>query len=128
MEDETIGKHLVVEFYGCDAEAINNMDIVEEAMFIAANKSGATILRRAFHKFEPYGITGVLVLAESHCTCHTYPEIQYVAADLFTCGSHTNPLEGIKHLEIAFKAKHYHTRDLDRGNKTLANLYMGVKD
>ena len=81
-----LGIHVIVELFNCNKVLINNSKKIEEVMLNAAAISNATIIEHIFHKFSPHGISGVIIIAESHFTIHTWPEHGYVAVDIFTCG------------------------------------------
>ena len=83
---EGLGTHVIAELFSCNEFHINNTKKVEEVMLAAAKLSRATVIKHFFHKFSPYGVSGVVVIAESHFTIHTWPEYGYVAVDIFTCG------------------------------------------
>ncbi|HNU92343.1 MAG TPA: adenosylmethionine decarboxylase [Spirochaetota bacterium] len=83
---EGLGTHLIAELFDCNELHLNDVKKVEEVMMAAAELSSATIIKPFFHKFSPYGISGVIVIAESHFTIHTWPEYGYAAVDVFTCG------------------------------------------
>ena len=83
---KTLGRHLIAEYYGCDTNILNDMDIVRDAMLAAADVVGATVMGESFHKFTPQGVSGTVVIAESHLSIHTWPECGYTAMDIFTCG------------------------------------------
>jgi S-adenosylmethionine decarboxylase len=80
------GTHLLVECRGCTPAVLNDPAVLESALRAAAVAIGARVLSAAFHAFSPHGVTGVLLLAESHLSIHTWPEHGYAAVDLFTCG------------------------------------------
>lgn len=82
----TEGIHLLVEYWGCDVAILNNVEAVEAGMQRAAEAAGAEIVASVIRPFTPQGVTGVLVLEESHLSIHTWPESGYAAVDLFTCG------------------------------------------
>ncbi len=86
---EALGRQILVEFYDCDSDKINDVGYVEAAFLEATRKSKATIISHNFHKFSPHGISGVVVIAESHVTIHSWPEYNYAAVDIFTCGDTT---------------------------------------
>lgn len=86
-----LGKHLLVELHGCDPEALKSIDLIREAMVSAAREANATIVGVSFHEFSPFGVSGVVVIAESHLTIHTWPEYRYAAVDIFTCGDTLKP-------------------------------------
>jgi len=95
---EGLGTHVIAELFNCNELHINDLKKVEEVMMAAAELSSATIIKPFFHKFSPYGISGVIVIAESHFTIHTWPEYGYAAVDIFTCGdlNHQAALDHIK--------------------------------
>ena len=88
---KALGRQIVVEYYGCNPVALNDVALIRRTMRDAAEASGATIVQEAFHLFNPHGVSGVVVIAESHLTIHTWPEYGYAAVDLFTCGDDVNP-------------------------------------
>ncbi|MFK8057263.1 MAG: adenosylmethionine decarboxylase [Saprospiraceae bacterium] len=81
-----LGTQFALEITGCTAEALATVAGVEKTMRLAAEAIGATVLSGHFHQFEPHGVSGVLVISESHFAIHTWPELGYAAIDLFTCG------------------------------------------
>ena len=83
----SLGKHVILECYECDLEALNSPELLEMIFLEAADKSGATVMGTTFKKFDPQGVSGVVIIAESHFTVHTWPEYKYAAIDMFTCGS-----------------------------------------
>jgi S-adenosylmethionine decarboxylase proenzyme len=86
-----LGKHLLLELKGCNKELLNDISFLREALLAAAVEAGATILGESFHQFNPQGVSGVVIIAESHICIHTWPEYGYAAADIFTCGSSVQP-------------------------------------
>ena len=86
-----LGRHLLVELHECNREALNNLDLIREVMVKAAVDCGAVVLGESFHRFSPQGVSGVVVIAESHLSVHTWPEYGYAAADIFTCGVSVDP-------------------------------------
>ncbi len=85
-EYEFKGKHFVASYLDCDPDALGNVDRLIQAMDAAVNASGATILAKEYHVFDPNGLTIVYLLSESHASLHTYPEFGACFVDLFTCG------------------------------------------
>jgi S-adenosylmethionine decarboxylase len=81
-----LGKQLVLELYECPLEIIDNQLIVEQALLATAAAIQATVVDIVFHKFSPQGVSGVVVIMESHIAIHTWPEHGYAAVDIFTCG------------------------------------------
>jgi S-adenosylmethionine decarboxylase len=85
-EEPSLGSHLLVELYGCRGEFLEREDYVGGAMREAAVESKATVVAQSFHEFKPYGVSGAVIIQESHYTIHTWPEHGYAAVDLFYCG------------------------------------------
>lgn len=112
---KSLGHHILVELYGCDPHILNSIEAIESEMKNAAIKSGATIVDTSFHMFSPYGVSGVVVIAESHLAVHTWPEYGYAAVDLFTCGDDVNPWTAYRYLEKIFKAQYASTVEIKRG-------------
>src|ERR1700712_51388 len=105
---KTIGKHLLCEMSGCNAVAIANLDAVKHALYAAAEAANATSLNGYFHQFSPTGVSGILCLAESHISIHTWPETGYAAVDIFTCGDKAMPHNAIEYLAGALEAEQHH--------------------
>ncbi len=88
---DIVGKHCILELYECDQTRLNDEAFIRTTVTIAAKVAGARLLNLMTHKFEPQGVTGLALLAESHISIHTWPESFYAAVDVFTCGDHTMP-------------------------------------
>jgi len=86
-----LGRHCILDVYDSNPDHLNNEDFIKEAIQKAVTRSGATLLQLISHKFEPQGVTALALLSESHISVHTWPELNYAAIDVFTCGQHTNP-------------------------------------
>ena len=112
---KALGRHLLVEYFDCDEVILNDVSRIEEAMTEAADRSGATIVKSVFHFFNPHGVSGVVVIAESHVAIHTWPEYGFAAADIFTCGDKVVPETAIEFLQNALKAASYHCEEIPRG-------------
>lgn len=111
----TLGRHILVEIYGCDSDILNNRESIENAMVDAALKSGAEIREVAFHKFNPIGVSGAVIISESHLTIHTWPELGYAAVDVFTCGDKINPWDACNYLTESLKAGNMTASEVKRG-------------
>ena len=111
-----LGKQIMVELYGCNSEKLNNQSFISESMTEAAIKAKATIVQKYFHEFSPYGISGTIVIAESHINIHTWPEHHYAAIDIFTCGDDLKPEEAAEYLKSAFEAVEMETKNYTRGS------------
>ncbi|MGC8604605.1 MAG: adenosylmethionine decarboxylase, partial [Desulfomonilaceae bacterium] len=81
----------------------------------AAEIAGATVLKTAFQNFNPQGVSGVVVIAESHLTIHTWPEYGYAAIDIFTCGTRVDPWKAAVYLRQEMEAVDMQVRDFQRG-------------
>lgn len=114
-ELEALGKALTVEFYNCDRKILNDVHLVEELLKEAALEAKATIVESVFHLFNPHGVSGVVVIAESHLAIHTWPEYGYAAIDIFTCGSAIDPWVACHYLKDKFQAEHYDAQEIRRG-------------
>ncbi|MHB0884597.1 MAG: adenosylmethionine decarboxylase [Bacillota bacterium] len=110
-----LGRHILAELYGCNSESLNDLKKVEKAMVSAALKSGAEVREVAFHKFSPQGVSGVVVISESHLAIHTWPEYGYAAVDVFTCGDQVDPWIACDYINEAFGAKNVTTNEVKRG-------------
>lgn len=114
-----LGQHLLVEFYNCTPSLLDDVEGIEKQMNEAARKCGATIVQSNFHRFEPYGVSGVVVISESHLAIHTWPEYGYASVDLFTCGDEIQPMIAYEVLKEAFEAKGAEIQMVKRGNLDL---------
>lgn len=110
----TVGHHVLVELYECDRAATDDPGVVREGLVAAARAMGATPLAEAFHRFSPQGVSGVVLIAESHLSCHTWPEAGYVAVDIYTCGK-IHPRAAVEHLAAFFRARTHMVQDVVRG-------------
>ena len=111
----TLGRHILAEIYGCDSEILNNKDSIEKIMVESALKAGAEVREVTFHKFSPQGVSGVVIISESHLTIHTWPELGYAAVDIFTCGDKINPWDACNYMTELFKAKNMTATEVKRG-------------
>jgi spermidine synthase len=115
----TLGRHIVIELYGCDSELLTDVSFIEESMVKAAQDANATVINSTFHHFSPFGVSGAVVIQESHLAIHTWPEFEYAALDIFTCGEVVNPWTCYKALFAALKAKHGSALEMGRGQLDL---------
>ena len=112
---KSLGRHLLTEFYGCDRETLNDPNRIKKIMEEAAITSGASIVQSVFHLFNPHGISGVVVIAESHLAIHTWPEYGYSAVDIFTCGEEVDPWRTYHYLKEKLRAASTSTVEILRG-------------
>jgi len=110
-----LGTHLLIDLKDCNPEVLDNLEEVRDAMVSAANEAKATIVDVSFHEFNPIGISGMVIIAESHLSIHTWPEYGYAAVDIFTCGDQIKPLEAAAYLIERFECKNPSITDMKRG-------------
>lgn len=112
---QSLGRHLLLELYDCSPEVLNNPEAVRAALVEAARRAEATIVDVVFHEFSPFGISGVVVIAESHLSIHTWPEYGYAAVDIFSCGESLKPGEAASFLVDQFRASRASCVEVRRG-------------
>lgn len=120
-----LGRHLLMELEDCNEEILNNLDTLKEAMLTAANEAGATVMAESFHRFNPHGISGVVVVAESHLFIHTWPEYGYAAADIFTCGTTVQPEKAAEVLIEKLGARKHSIQEIARGTRITDRVRLG---
>ncbi|MBC5823907.1 MAG: S-adenosylmethionine decarboxylase proenzyme [Candidatus Eremiobacteraeota bacterium] len=123
---KAFGTHIIVELSGCDAEILSDVDKVTKILVGAAQQANAEVLQTAFHRFTPQGVSGVVVIAESHLSIHTWPEYGYAAMDIYTCGDHTDPWKACRYAAMQFKAKQMLTTEVRRGLANDAGVFGHV--
>lgn len=114
---DTLGRHVIAELWGCNVDKLNDLKFVEKMMVDAALESGAEIREVAFHKFAPMGVSGVVIISESHLTIHSFPEHGYASIDVYTCGDHIDPNV----------AAEYITKQLDASTRESVEVPRGIK-
>ncbi len=110
-----LGRHLLLELKDCDKEVLNDLDFLKECLREAAIQCGATVVGESFYHFSPYGVSGVVNIAESHISIHTWPEYSYAAVDIFTCGDTVKPEEAAKLVIQQLQSKNHSAMELRRG-------------
>ena len=93
-----LGRHLLLELRDCNWEVLNDLDYLRDCLHDAAEQIGATVVNESFYRFSPHGISGVVIISESHLCIHTWPEHRYAAVDVFTCGDSVEPERAVKPL------------------------------
>ena len=111
----SLGRHLLLELYDCSSEVLNSLETVKTALVEAARRAEATVIDVVFHEFNPFGISGVVVIAESHLSIHTWPEYRYAAVDIFSCGTTLKPAEAAAYLVEQFGASRASCVEVKRG-------------
>jgi len=112
---ETRSTHLLVELWDANRAKLDSVTDVHEILVEAAKKARVTVLHSAFHRFSPVGVSGVVVIAESHITIHTWPEAGYAAADIFTCGDNAVPELAAEHMAQALESRRMEVTRVTRG-------------
>ncbi len=113
--DTPFGKHILAEYFECECTYLDSETAIRDLMLEAALRSGAIVVGSIFHHFSPQGVTGVVVVAESHLAIHTWPEFRYVSADLFTCGSRVDPWIGFEYLKERLQPRKWVGKEVIRG-------------
>jgi S-adenosylmethionine decarboxylase proenzyme len=118
MENNTVpfypGQHILIDYFGCNSAVLNDALMLEKHLLEAAHLIGATIISVQFNAFNPIGVSGVIIIAESHLTIHTWPELGYAAVDFFTCGEMDTRV-GLEYLEVVLEAKEVKVQEIKRG-------------
>lgn len=126
-----LGTHLLLELRDCNPKTLSNLEFVQQAMKNAALAAKATIVEVAFHEFSPFGISGMVVIAESHLAIHTWPEYGYAAVDVFTCGDLIKPQVAANYLIEQFESKNPSIVEMKRGilgSKKLPHKVTNVQE
>ena len=110
-----IGHHYIVEASGCDPKVIGSVEKVQQILVRAAVIAGANVWSISFSKFPPMGVSGVVVISESHISTHTWPEMGYAALDIYTCGAKVRPDKAVIYAVEAFGAETSHITEITRG-------------
>ena len=97
-------KHILFTLKGCKKELLDDEEFVKEVIYMAAHKCRSTLISLDSYKFDPQGVTCVAMLAESHISIHTWPEKSMAVCDIFTCGEHTKPEDGVEYMKQMFES------------------------
>ena len=110
-----LGRHLILELYGCSPEILDSEETIKRVLTEAVKAANGNICGVFFHKFNPQGVTGVVVISESHISIHTWPEHGYAAVDVFTCGERMDPWKACEHIVKNFKPANVNVLEIKRG-------------
>jgi len=110
-----LGRHLIVELFDCSATVLQDLEGVKTGLEEAARRAQATIVATTFHQFNPVGVSGVVVISESHLSIHTWPEYRYAAVDIFSCGEALRPEVAVAYLAECLGAERVSVVELQRG-------------
>ncbi len=111
----TLGRQLLVELCGCHGGMLDSISLVERCLVEAVREAKATVVQTVFHRFSPYGVSGVVVISESHVAIHTWPEHGYAAVDVFTCSEQIDPYSIMESLAKKFSARQHTATLVSRG-------------
>lgn len=123
---EALGWQSVLDLHGCHNPLLDDLDWVRRTLVQAAEIAEATVVADSFHRFAPQGISGVVVIAESHIAIHTWPEENYAAIDVFTCNSRLLVEKAAQFLAAAFQATDVQISNFTRGDRSLSDVLPGV--
>lgn len=112
---DTMGRHVISELWECDVNKLNNIEYIEKVFVDAALHAGAEVREVAFHKFAPQGVSGVVIISESHLTIHSFPEHGYASIDVYTCGDRIDPNVAAEYIAQALDAGISEKMELPRG-------------
>jgi S-adenosylmethionine decarboxylase len=110
-----LGKQILIELKDCNAELLNDVEYLRTLLADVARLIGATVIKDSFYQFTPQGVSGVVIIAESHISIHTWPEYSFAAVDVFTCGDVIEPKNAVKPMSERLKAKSTTYIELKRG-------------
>jgi S-adenosylmethionine decarboxylase len=124
---QTLGTQLVLEMWECNPEILKDLNKITDFMVSAAKEAKATVVEVAFHEFNPFGISGMVIIAESHLSIHTWPEYGYAAVDIFTCGDLIKPEVAADYLVEKFECGRMDKKVLSRGIPSLEHAQLPHK-
>ena len=110
-----LGRHLLLELKDCNPAVLNDLDFLKDCLRTAAEEAGATVVGESFHQFSPHGVSGVVIIAESHLFIHTWPEYNYAAVDIFTCGNSVRPQKAVELIIQRLGVKNWSLLEIRRG-------------
>ena len=108
------GKHCILELYNCNLRKLNDESFIRTSLISASKIAGANLLSMITHRFQPQGVTGLALLAESHISIHTWPDRNYAAIDVFTCGKKTQPEKACEFFIRDFEAQKHLLKSFHR--------------
>ena len=114
-EIKCLGVQIIAELYCCDEKLLDDLDYIRNITINAARRANVTVVGSKFHKFSPQWVSGVVVIAESHISIHTWPEYGYAAIDIFTCGNKSMPKLALRLICKALRARKVRFKEIKRG-------------
>lgn len=124
---DAVGTHLLAELDGCDRRRLDDPEAIRAGLLKAAAAAGATVVGCTVHRFSPQGVSGVAVLAESHLSIHTWPELGYAAVDIFSCASGCRPERAIEALAAELAAAERRVVEVPRGPRARRGRMPGAE-
>ncbi|MCI5065040.1 adenosylmethionine decarboxylase [bacterium] len=112
---QPLGRHTLVEYIEADREILSAASLLEPILLEAVRVCGATYIAHQVNQFEPYGASGVVLIAESHLSFHSWPEHGYMAMDLFTCSLEMDPTAAIQYVAERIRAARFTSQVITRG-------------
>jgi S-adenosylmethionine decarboxylase len=112
---KSLGRHVLLELKDCNPAILDNLDYLKRSLRETAELIGATVIGESFNRFNPHGVSGVVVISESHLCIHTWPEYCYAAVDVFTCGETVDPLKAIEPLTRLLESQKHSHYEIERG-------------
>lgn len=112
---EVMGRQIIAELWECNVDILNNIELIERIFVDAALEAGAEIREVAFHQFAPHGVSGVVIISESHLTIHSFPEQAYASIDVYTCGDKVDPAVAVNYIAKALESKISEKMEIPRG-------------
>lgn len=112
---EVMGRQIIAELWDCNMDILNDIQLIERIFVDAALKAGAEIREVAFHQFTPHGVSGVVIISESHLTIHSFPEHGYASIDVYTCGDKVDPAVAVDYIARSLESKTSEKIEIPRG-------------
>ncbi len=112
---KALGRHILAEYRACESKILDDIKSIENTLIKAAKLSRAFVLGSSFHRFEPQGVSGVVIISESHLAIHTWPELKYAAVDIFTCGDDVDPKIAYEYLKEVLNSRDATFKFINRG-------------
>ena len=116
-----LGRHLIAEYTDCTTSKLDDTEFIQSCLLEAVRRSGATVVKSVFHRYAPQGVSGVVVIAESHMSIHTWPEYDYAAVDFFTCGQSVDPYLANEYLKEMLGSPKACVTEISRGIPSAAD-------
>jgi S-adenosylmethionine decarboxylase proenzyme len=119
INHRSLGSHLLVDFQDCDSSILDDLEQIRAILLEAVNLANGTIVTHVFHRFAPQGVSGVIVIAESHVAIHTWPEYRCAAIDIFSCSESLSAHQIYEHVRVKVSAQNIVLNEMKRGSRPL---------